>query len=484
MAIPTVSSHNIAPFLPTPSAPSSVDSERELMPLLQQAKDQEDPLKQVSLLEQLGELALSKGDFAKAAKVFNAALVINKEKDPQYFYQKLESLENSFLRDHDSSNGCKGMIEQRRKAIVDIRNQLFSQYNGRQIGLERALVNLTEGYKGVFCSLVEESMQTLGTSPTGYAFMGMGSMARGEMCPYSDIEFAILIERDTEESKRYFRSLSRLLEVKIINLGETPFRGYAQSESITPIGLSVDSGGMSPLGCQPGFELIGTAQKLAQYHAEALTEENCVMINGLGTVCFLTGEESLVQSYTKEMGTILDQKAGLLHIFGKSARNSRALYFLRQHTKEYTPELSATSNLQRVIGLKKELYRPIQALLGDLRVFYHLKNTNSFDCIRELRTLKVFSAKGEQRLLKALEIALELRYCAHSRFNCKKEYGHGFKEEEQKDPELQHIYPLLRNHLENITLTFKTIELLYSAAANFLETDGKANSFAIQFFSD
>lgn len=138
-----------------------------------------------------------------------------------------------------------------------------------------------------------------------YSIITLGSLAREEATPYSDFEWAILIENP--KHKDYFRRLSELLWIKIINLGETTARmmdiieldWFPESESPCKKGFSFDgqmlSGCHTPLGnChhtankisaieqnnvlsrqekdieiekikRGEYELIGTPEKLAQF---------------------------------------------------------------------------------------------------------------------------------------------------------------------------------------------------------------------------
>ena len=90
----------------------------------------------------------------------------------------------------------------------------------------------------------------------------MGSMARGEMCPNSDIEFAFILEKETPKALDYFRHLSHILALQILNLGETKFPIFERVDiahpSPTPNGFSLDSAGNSPLGVPGIYELIGS----------------------------------------------------------------------------------------------------------------------------------------------------------------------------------------------------------------------------------
>ena len=92
---------------------------------------------------------------------------------------------------------------------------------------------------GNFYQEGEEELKVAGIAcPCKYAIMGVGSIALQQTTPYSDLEFAILMEdapdedEDTaEEWRKYFRKLTHLVHFRVINLGETvlPFSEYKVS---------------------------------------------------------------------------------------------------------------------------------------------------------------------------------------------------------------------------------------------------------------
>ena len=145
--------------------------------------------------------------------------------------------------------------------------------------------------------LVKECEGRLGQPPCDYAIVALGSVARMEATPFSDLEFAILYaDPATGNEIDYFRMLTNFLHLKVINLGETvlPALGIEQLnnfqcsdsnanwfyDSEIPRGISFD-GAMpwalkTPLGRmatenKPALELIKTPEDMAELQDEEIS---------------------------------------------------------------------------------------------------------------------------------------------------------------------------------------------------------------------
>ena len=60
--------------------------------------------------------------------------------------------------------------------------------------------DIAKGVREFLARLYQESEQELGPAPCKYTVMGLGSMALEQMTPYSDLEFAILMEEAQDEA--------------------------------------------------------------------------------------------------------------------------------------------------------------------------------------------------------------------------------------------------------------------------------------------
>ncbi|KAI8489143.1 hypothetical protein Bbelb_331280 [Branchiostoma belcheri] len=163
--------------------------------------------------------------------------------------------------------------------------------------------------------LVDECIGTLGPPPC--------SQATEMVTPYSDLEFAILIEdgKDNDDTRQYFLNLTHYLHLKVINLGETILPAMAipslndfQSEdpekdwffdSVTPHGFAFDGfmpwASKTPFGrdktkTKPPISLIQTPTEMTKFQQlEVSMAEGYHLSDMLRRFVFLAGDEALVR---------------------------------------------------------------------------------------------------------------------------------------------------------------------------------------------
>ena len=90
-------------------------------------------------------------------------------------------------------------LQKRRSLIEGEIDKLGEEPKPEQVRAVHRLV--AEEMRNFTAQLIEQCMKILGDPPCGYAIIGLGSMSREEMTPYSDLEFAILIKEEGEGTK-------------------------------------------------------------------------------------------------------------------------------------------------------------------------------------------------------------------------------------------------------------------------------------------
>jgi len=305
--------------------------------------------------------------------------------------------------------------------------------------VENLQVQICQWYSGLMKNIMEYCVSVIGKSPCRYALVGMGSIAKNEITPYSDFEHIILLEEGVQEWKNYkkileyFRWLSVIFHIIIANLGETIIPSAALPylnnpwdktwdwfyDAHTKKGISFD--GMFPSACKfplgrPGklgwtysAELIKPASRMLMYISNDEEHKNGYHLPELLTsTCFVCGDENIYKVFALAAEEIEP---------GKNMITNQ----LVKDLKHFNPinNLSHVASSERW-NIKRVVYRTVSLFVEVLgkHFFSSLPGNSSFNTIRKLAHENVIAESVANNILFALAVACYVRlsiYCSNDR---------------------------------------------------------------------
>ncbi|XP_066294714.1 uncharacterized protein [Branchiostoma lanceolatum] len=418
-----------------------------------------DRCKEAECLCRLGDVFLQRGKttkegrkFTQAAALYNAAMA-RRDRDEHRFLKVLQEIEQSFLK-YTANVDRKSTPPDRvvhKKKLEDMRARVKSQLEvidqqhdpyqydeddpaittveaKRAEAVKTLLKSIAKDRQGFIHDLVDECIDTLGPSPCKYAFVGLGSQATELVTPYSDLEFAILIEdgKDNDKTRQYFINLTHYLNMKVINLGETILPAMAIPslnnflsedpeedwfyDSVTPRGFSFDGfmpwASKTPFGrdqtkTKPSVSLIQTPTGMAEFQElDVSLAEGYHLSDILRRVVFLTGEELLVNEYTKLLGEIITNHR--LSFFQSLLSATQILHENRHHFDSHEP----TGEL---LNVKQDIYRFPGIVVEALALCSQITHASAWDIIDELKQTQGMNEENATHLTVLASISAELR---------------------------------------------------------------------------
>ena len=411
---------------------------------------------------------LGQSAYQGLAQTQAAMLALAKGEDSEAIREAaVEQLQEQIDNDRKALQALRDDVAKEAKRLVVLMNkqgdeQCMLAYEGAFIeGTKNLFFDIAEQIKPLLARLYRESEALLGPPPCKYAIMGLGSIALQQTTPYSDLEFAILMEdapdEDTAEERRnYFRKLTHLVHFRVINLGETvlPFSDYKISlDHLGRKGLNFDLGGKTPLGRKDkdradknkGYELIQPVAGMMAYlknEGNKMEHIDKLLPYILERTCYMYGDRGLHDRYLasqKEFWSSCQDAAG------KHAYQERMRKILLEGITEldYSQpgEVKAgrkqAGNLRtvgpklhpedagRLYDVKQEIYRLPDRLLYGLAMYFGICPESAWDAVDKLKDKHIIgvedSAKqASHRLKYAVSFATMLRldtYLCHRQQN-------------------------------------------------------------------
>lgn len=357
--------------------------------------------------ESLGDIYREKQSFVLASAFYSNGLRLashlSQKGEHHYqhnFFEKLAFTEHELLKNLNIDTKpipplrYEWMIKEYQMDLGLLRSQAKAML-GNCEPIEKIYAVIAERYHEVLRSILKDAFAILGPPPTeNYAIMALGSIAHGFATPFSDLEFAILIDED--RFKSYFKILSALFHIRINALGEAPISLFGinsmnwlkEDDNPSPRGLMLDPWNTIPLfserltpNSEPPlfkeFELIGTPGCFAKIFDAAHSNLDPSKELVFYTFTRLLGKQSLMDQYEQELNRVLDRPP--------EHRTQLAAQIILIDMERYYKRLGKWLEDGNAYELKHHFYRPFTTILDGLALHENMHASSTWKLIDKLR---------------------------------------------------------------------------------------------------
>ena len=305
--------------------------------------------------------------------------------------------------------------------------ELHSLEKSKYLFMQNLQNQITDNYMEIMQTLARFCEKVMGKPPCRFALVGMGSLARREVTPFSDFENIILLDNAVRNDKsykntlNYFRWFSVIFQIVLINIQETIVPSVSIGslsdwffDGITPRGISFD--GMMPHACKFPLgrqqltdekpwqtELIKPVEEMLKYLS---TDEN--LRNGyhlsdiLTKTCFVYKDKQIFDEFEKQVreGVETDSES-VLEDVKKQVVDDLESFATRVSLSKLKPN--------EQFNIKKMAYRSTTLFISALGRIYNIPASSCFDIITELHAKNVITDYAKHKLMYAVAVACEIR---------------------------------------------------------------------------
>lgn len=368
---------------------------------------------QVFYLDQLSGLYVDenfkKKEWKRSATILSGAYAIFEKHVHnalfgKYLIARMERIEGLFLNDKKYKVPAlfRHYIIKHRSLLKEVRKKCVADLEKGSHKVEETTQELKNLFQLLLRSLIQDCQELMADKVMllgGWSCIGLGSTARGEVFPYSNLKFAFLLKNSSDKWRLHFGVLVEFLELRIINLGETPCVSDLFEISPTPSGFSMES-----------KILILTPQDLADFQKRESLEIHLPLLHDLTSVSHISGDPELTKKCQTALGKQLKTTDGYIPLHGTA-------FYKELSVKLLEPLCSPNANLfileegHTSIDIEEKLFRPFHLLLEGLALFYGIHGQPStLKAIQLLQEQNIISLKARENLEKAFKHLLHLRF--------------------------------------------------------------------------
>lgn len=278
-----------------------------------------------------------------------------------------------------------------------------------------------------------DEMWQVSPAPCEYAFCLTGSGARGEACPYSDLDAFIVLETESLAIKQRFTEVSMFVKNMLAAMSVmdthsveqgTPIKGFVFCiGGLNPLGLKEmsSSGGIGGVSQKRIADLTDTVPNLARilenYYSDPANSDNKDLTHiaqGLQETAFGFGNEALHDQLVREVDRVMGRTEWLLSSDSELTRKRRmGLELIQEAATKVEFDLPRRPEDQYHIKLK--FIRVPQFVLKGLYWYYNLMgpDLSSWSLIDQLTSEGILHPSKAMLFRRSLTLAHGVRIKSH-----------------------------------------------------------------------